>query len=518
MLYLIDIGPVFMRYLAQMPWGHPLPTWQCKYLIPILRDFKKWDLSALLHTKCHVLRYPNANHNLQKDRSIPVDHQNLRRPVPRTIAGFHGSRGISSKRECDRGEQGCSCGVQGIDAMTDHLGKNHHSGFDRNSRAAATLAAGATFQGVSEDVSNYGRVGIAIYSENATDGVLWVEVSHDGVTWFGPPRKFANTNIATPHMWNIVEKYFRIRYVNGTTEATNLSIQVQYSSNADTTLVHELNEVIPNESEATLVRVGTTFDLEASRQHIRGTAAEFFFGFNNDVGTSWEDIHPQGGDITWLTVATKVEVLSSHAADNGTTPGLGLHSVEIHGLSATGEDQDEVILLNGTAAVESTLTYIRVNIVHSEKCGTYGGSHRGDITCRVTGGGAVLSTMTGAEGAAGSSVQYGEGEAGNGFYSVPLGKIMYITRIEVIPDVSGNKTVDIALYEREDLLDIVSPFSPRRVLWQENGVDKSTEKPVKSHIKVKPLADIWFRAKATGASKIEVHVDFYLLNEDDSGR
>ena len=95
---------------------------------------------------------------------------------------------------------------------------------------------------------------------------------------------------------------------------------------------------------------------------------------------------------------------------------------------------------------------------------------------------------------------------------------MYITRIEVIPDVSGNKTVDIALYEREDLLDIVSPFSPRRVLWQENGVDKSTEKPVKSHIKVKPLADIWFRAKATGASKIEVHVDFYLLNEDDDGR
>ena len=34
-------------------------------------------------------------------------------------------------------------------------------------------------------------------------------------------------------MWNIVEKYFRIKYTNGTTEATALSIQVQYSNNSD---------------------------------------------------------------------------------------------------------------------------------------------------------------------------------------------------------------------------------------------------------------------------------------------
>ena len=37
-----------------------------------------------------------------------------------------------------------------------------------NGRDAATLAAAATFQGVGEDVSGYGRVGIGIKSDNST--------------------------------------------------------------------------------------------------------------------------------------------------------------------------------------------------------------------------------------------------------------------------------------------------------------------------------------------------------------
>ena len=123
-----------------------------------------------------------------------------------------------------------------------------------NSRAAATLAAGAVFQGTVEDVSNYGRVGIGISSDNATDGILTIEVSHDNVTWGGPTRTWADTRFAQPHMWNIVEKYFRIKYTNGTTEATNLSIQVQYSNNANVLLGHQLNETLKDETEAIIVR------------------------------------------------------------------------------------------------------------------------------------------------------------------------------------------------------------------------------------------------------------------------
>lgn len=386
-----------------------------------------------------------------------------------------------------------------------------------NSRAPATLAASAVFQGVAEDVSMFGRAGVSVLSDNATDGVLTFEVSFDGITWSGPPRSWSDTRFAAPHMWNIVEKWFRIKYTNGTTEATNLSLQTQYSSNSSILLAHELTETLPSETESLVVRAGTNFDLDAARKHIIGQRSFFFFGFNASVNATWQDIHPNQGNINWQTSAQSIEIVSTNAADNGTTPGLGVQSVEVHGLSATGEDQDEVILTNGTNAVAGTLTYIRVNKMHSETCGTYGGSHEGDITCQVFDGGAVLSKMTGFEGAVNTSVQYGSGEAGNGYWSVPLGKVMYITRLEVIPDVSGNKTVDVALYEREDILDVTTPFAPRRVLWEESAATAGIEKVFKSHLKIKALTDVWFRAVSSGTSAVEVSLDFYLVDANSSG-
>ena len=123
-----------------------------------------------------------------------------------------------------------------------------------NSRASATLAAGAVFTGVGEDVSLYGRAGIAITSSNASSGTLTIQVSHDNVNWSGPPRAWKDTRFAQPHMWNIVEKYFRIIYTNGTGEARDLSIQTQYSNNADILLGHQLDEVLLDETEALITR------------------------------------------------------------------------------------------------------------------------------------------------------------------------------------------------------------------------------------------------------------------------
>ena len=403
--------------------------------------------------------------------------------------------------------------------VTDAGNKNAVSTTDFNSRASATLAAGATFQGVGEDVSAYGRAGVAITSSNATDGVLTMEVSHDGVTWGGPTRTWGDTRFGKPHMWNIVEKYFRIKYVNGTTEANDLSIQVQYSTNADIVLAHPLSEVLSNEDEAVLMRPGTDFYLDAARQHISGQAAEYFVGHNPSVGTSWEDVHPNGGDINWQTSSFSIDVVSTNVSDNGTTPGIGLHSVEIHGLSATGVDQDETILTNGTTPVAGALTYSRINIMHSEACGTYGGSHEGDITCEIVGGSVVMSKMIGQEGAVNTSVQYGAGESQNGYYTVPLGKVMYITQLEVIPDVSGNKTMDVVLYERENYLDVTTPFTARRELWSGSTLISSVRVPFPSHEKIKPLTDLWFRAKSSGGiQSLDVRLDYYLVDEDENGR
>tara|TARA_R110000803_G_scaffold58090_1_gene116296 strand:+ start:252 stop:1532 length:1281 start_codon:yes stop_codon:yes gene_type:complete len=406
-----------------------------------------------------------------------------------------------------------------VDSASGETAGNRISTTSFNSRDAATLAAGATFQGVGEDVTAYARIGVAIKSDNATDGVLTMEVSHDNVNWGGPTRDWADTRFATPHMWNIVEKYFRIKYVNGTTEATNLSIQVQYSNNADIVLGHELNSILPAETEAQAVRPTNSFELDTARIHIVGQSAEFIFGHNNALQSAvFEDVWAGGGNINWQTAAAKVKVVSSHAAD--TAAGLGLQSVEIHGLSATGADQSEVLALSGTTPVESALTYIRVNIVHNEEVGTYGGSHRGDIEVRVTNAtfanGDLLALMQGIEGAADSTVQYGFGEAQNGFLSVPLGKVAYITRLAVIPKAS--KPINIVLYEREGILTIADPFQPRRIIWSAEELEAPVVKEFKSHIKIKTLTDLWFRAEGQGqVSGVDVELDYYLVDADSSG-
>ncbi len=279
---------------------------------------------------------------------------------------------------------------------------------------------------------------------------------------------------------------------------------------------HHFQEVIPPEQHVNINRNITSVDLDLARRLITGQRAFFFFGFNDEVDAAWEDVWAAGGDIPWLTAATLVEIISTNSAD--VAGGIGVQSVEIHGLGPTGEDQSEVIPTNGTNAVVSKLTYIRINKMHNQEVGTYGGSHEGNVTCQVVSGGAVLSTMIGREGAVNLSVQYGLGEAGNGFWSVPKGKVAYITDLVVTPNIKGNQTMDVILYEREGITDITDPFLPRRVLWSAIEIGAEVSKRFKSHIKVKQLTDIFFRAQNSGTGgKVAVSLDFYLLDQNADG-
>lgn len=116
-----------------------------------------------------------------------------------------------------------------------------------NSNDWATLTASEEWLGFSEDVTRYGTMGVSFYSDNPSNGTLWIEVSHDNETFSSVPRTISNTSTAQPVMWNIVEKYMRLRYVNGTVEAVNLSIQTHYSSNSDVLLGQEIGNSLIDE-------------------------------------------------------------------------------------------------------------------------------------------------------------------------------------------------------------------------------------------------------------------------------
>ncbi len=369
-----------------------------------------------------------------------------------------------------------------------------------NNSSTATLAGDAVFTGIGDDVSQFVSVSILYKSDVAAAASgLSIQFSQDNTNWDVQLVGDLGAKTFQVHRLVPAAKFFRIVYTNGSDAQSLFRLQCIFHVSSSPILITRAGQ--PQSTvDATPTRQTSEIDLDFARKHIPGGRSFFFFGHNNALQNGvFEDVWGGGGDIQWQTTAAKVKVASTHAAD--TSAGLGLRSVEIHGLSATGADQDEVLSLSGATPVESALTYIRVNLVHNEEVGTYGGSHQGGIEVRVTnatfGNGALLAKLEGIEGAEDSGVQYGYGEAQNGFTSVPLGKVAYITRLEVIP--KANKPIDVILYERDGLLTVSAPFQPRRILWSAEELENPVEKEFKSHIKIKALADLFFRAQGTGA-------------------
>jgi len=403
-------------------------------------------------------------------------------------------------------------------------------GFDgevsTNNSTTDTLSGGATFTGVGEDVSKFSSVSVSWTSDVASaDGGLSMEFSTDNTNWdrqipVTSASDSLQVNNGGVHRLSIIAQFFRIVYTNGSGAQSSFRLQTLFHSDNSLPLVSRIEQQLGLSTDCTLTRPVTNIDLDLARRNITGQRAFFFFGHNDGVGTSYEDIHPAGGNINWLTTAGVVGISSSDAAD--TSAGVGTRSVEIHGLSATGVDQDEVVILSGTTEVDTVKSYVRVNKLHSEVVGTYGGAHRGDITARVGSSGAktgaVLSLMIGEEGSVDTSVQYGLGEASNGYWTVPLGKVLYITDVTVNVQIGTNKTVDIILYEREGILNISAPFDPRRIIWNNFGVEGNIREVFKSHIKIKGLTDLFFRAKAEAAgTRVDVKLHFYLLDANSEG-
>jgi len=388
-----------------------------------------------------------------------------------------------------------------------------------NNSSTATLAGGAVFTGVGDDVSRFASVSILYKSDVAAAASgLSIQFSQDNVNWDVQLVGDLGAKTFQVHRLVPAARFFRVVYTNGSVAQSFFRLQVIFHTSSSPVLITRAGQ--PQSTvDATPTRLTADIDLDFARKHIPGGRSFFFFGHNDEVGSTYEDIHPAGGDIFWIATSTLVEILSTNAAD--TSDGLGVRQVEIHGLSETGVDQDEVVTMLGTSVATTTLKYVRVNKLHNENVGTYGGSHQGDITARVAiaDGGQILSMMVGEEGSVNSTVQYGLGEASNGYWTVPLDKVLYITDVSVNVQSSGNRTVDIILYEREGILSTSTPpYDPRRIIWNRFDIVGEHREVFKSHIKIKNLTDLFFRAKSSGGStRVDVKLHFYLVDKDASG-
>lgn len=84
------------------------------------------------------------------------------------------------------------------------------------------------------------------------------------------------------------------------------------------------------------------------------------FGYNPTVGATEEDIWDGSAAYVYLTSAEQLKVSSSDVNDDGSPAGTGARTLEIFGLDGNYDLQDEVLTLNGTTAVTTVGSYLRI--------------------------------------------------------------------------------------------------------------------------------------------------------------
>lgn len=75
------------------------------------------------------------------------------------------------------------------------------------------------------------------------------------------------------------------------------------------------------------------------------------------------DIWGGGGEFNWPAAEGVITVLSTSANDDGAPVGTGARTITIAGLDGDYEEISETVTLNGTTGVDTTASFLRVNLV-----------------------------------------------------------------------------------------------------------------------------------------------------------
>lgn len=110
------------------------------------------------------------------------------------------------------------------------------------------------------------------------------------------------------------------------------------------------------------------------------------FGFNNNIGGTFEDIWSRGGDIHYPSNPSVASVVSDSADDN--SAGSGSSKIRIKGLDANGILQEEDIALTGLVPVLTTKVWGTISraIVTEMGAANTNGLSNGTISFTVDGG------------------------------------------------------------------------------------------------------------------------------------
>lgn len=147
------------------------------------------------------------------------------------------------------------------------------------------------------------------------------------------------------------------------------------------------------------------FMLEVAKGNVDGHSVINIFGYNSSVGTSFIPLWENNTAYTYPTSAVQMSVVSTSSSDTAVT-------ILIDGLDSNHDIVKESIALNGTTAVTTTNSFLRINAVI-----TTAGNAVGDVT--VSNGGTTYAKM-----------QATKGRNQAALYTVPNGYDFYLYRLE----------------------------------------------------------------------------------------
>lgn len=368
------------------------------------------------------------------------------------------------------------------------------------------LAASATFTGTAE-LDIHSDVMVSCFSDTA--GTLYFDFSVNGTDWRTfPSNGFSvSANIHEFHTAAKGPRYFRTRFVNGSSTQSTLQLYTYYGTYRQPNA--PLNQVLGLDSDASVVRPSFPA-LDIGRGLWSGLSTIHKFG-RAVVGTSFVPVALGGVYQTpQASGATALRIKSGGNA-NDTAAGSGAREITVTGLDENFNEATETIATAGSSASSATTTtFTRLYRAYVSASGSYAtasaGSHSGDIVIENSGGGTDWGTM--------SATNFPRGQTEIAAYSVPTGYTAYIKYIAV--NVESNKTVDILGFSRANIDETSAPYSAMRVFIEMGGIDAG-ETEIKPDTPMGPYVgpcDIGFLAEvSTGSGEVDIDFEILLVNE-----
>jgi hypothetical protein len=173
--------------------------------------------------------------------------------------------------------------------------------------------------------------------------------------------------------------------------------------------------------------INDPFLLRVAKGKVYGHILYIIRGHKTDIDSAdgfedvWEPLATP--NITYLSSAETMDIVSTSLADSdsgGVNPqSTGARTVRVEGTDSSGNYDFEDVTMDGTTAVTTTKTFLRVNFMTVLTCGT-GGENAGNITATATTAGTIQDEM-----------DAGEGLSQSSHHTVPADRTGYIYKVEL---------------------------------------------------------------------------------------